>query len=254
MKKFGVTIGLLVVLVSITHADVVDLQEGATLPANLGGNTYNGTMDTYLIDQYPDSANGSSSELRIGRNSSVRLCRTLVKWDMSTLTPPVGQKIVVNNAWLALYYYGTSSLDHDFDIDIHRVLTTWDEVTATWNNFGGSGGGQPGTGYDQNAVAAVTCAAGKGTHGYDRMETSNNVNVTNLVQGWIDGDIDNNGAIYISQTEGSSGDFRAFKSSEHTDGVNVRPRLKIDYDLVPVPEPATIGLMLMGIVGLMRRR
>lgn len=67
-------------------------------------------------------------------------------------------------------------------IDVHRVTADWDELTVTWNSFGGS--------FDPMIEGSFT-ADGLGYR---------TVDITSLVEGWFDGSIDNFGLL-LDQVE-----------------------------------------------------
>lgn len=91
-------------------------------------------------------------------------------------------------------------------VNVHRITADWAENVVTWNSFGGA--------YDPTIVGSFTTdATGWKT-----------VNVSSLVQAWIDGVYPNYGLlIEQGQTNGS-----VYPSSEYA-SVSIRPMLTICY-------------------------
>ena len=94
----------------------------------------------------------------------------------ATLQLPAGA--VITSATLNLYVWQAT----DQPIDVHRVTADWDEMTVTWDNFGGA--------YDPTVIGTFL-ADGVGWHSVD---------VTSLAQGWADGSYDDFGLL-IDQVE-----------------------------------------------------
>lgn len=93
----------------------------------------------------------------------------------------------------------------DQTVYLYRITQEWTELGVTWNSFSGS--------YDSFPPISPFMAA-----------TQNVVDVTDLVQGWVDGDYPNYG-IFL---EMGNLDHIAYYSSE--DGtVATRPRLEVEY-------------------------
>lgn len=87
----------------------------------------------------------------------------------------------------------------------HRILTDWGEGTVTWDSFGGN--------FDPDVVGSFIAAFGW-----------NSVDVTPLVQAWVDGDVPNFGILL----EQPSSDLTRYWSSEF-EIPEYRPILEIWY-------------------------
>lgn len=90
---------------------------------------------------------------------------------------------------------------------IHRITSTWTENTITWNNFNGK--------FDPTVVATFT----------PRSTGWVTVNVTSLVQAWVNGTYPNYG---LAITKGNGPNFVFYRPSIDTD-VLLRPKLKVCY-------------------------
>ena len=121
-------------------------------------------------------------------------------FQLSSAIPP-GATLV--SASLNLYVWQVS----DQTVNAHRVTADWDEMTVTWNNFGGA--------YDAAVEASVLVDAG----GYKTFD------VTALVQAWLDGTYPNYGFLL---EQGTTYPRSIFISREHAD-VNMHPVLEVCY-------------------------
>ena len=110
---------------------------------------------------------------------------------------------VIESATLNLYVWQVS----DQTVNAHRVTADWDEMTVTWNNFGGA--------YDAAVEASLLIDAG----GYLSFD------VTALVQAWLDGTYPNYGFLL---EQGTTYPRSIFISREHAD-VNMHPVLEVCY-------------------------
>ena len=91
-------------------------------------------------------------------------------------------------------------------VNLHRITAPWAEQGVTWNNFGGS--------YDPNVEGSFNTDTA-GWHIVD---------VTSLVQSWVDGSYDNYGFL-LEQGNNSA---TLYRSSEFSDA-GLRPSLEICY-------------------------
>jgi hypothetical protein len=92
-------------------------------------------------------------------------------------------------------------------VNLHRATAPWSEDTVTWNNFAGA--------YDP-AVAASFVESGPGL--YD-------VDITELVRGWIAGTYPNYGILMEQGTM----PYTTYASGENAD-VAARPSLQLDFE------------------------
>lgn len=97
----------------------------------------------------------------------------------------------------------------DQTVSIHRITAPWEEMTVTWNNFGES--------YDPSNVNSFI----PNTVGW------HSIDVTSLVQGWLNGTYTDNGLLLKENLLGIS----LYYSSEYTDNPALRPKLEVCYNL-----------------------
>ena len=99
-------------------------------------------------------------------------------------TPLVAGKVVIpSNATLesaTLHIYTASQ--YEKEVNVHRITADWGETTVTWANFGGA--------YAPGVFTTFTTA----------IVNWNEVDVTTLVQGWLDGTYENYGLL-LDQVE-----------------------------------------------------
>jgi len=93
--------------------------------------------------------------------------------------------------------------DDSAPIEVHRATAAWDETTVTWANFANS--------YDPTIIDT-----------FPRLVGWQTADLTGLVQGWVDGSIDNQGILLRSDTTF----LTRFVSSESPD-IAHRPQLEI---------------------------
>ena len=103
-----------------------------------------------------------------------------------------------------VFFYVTSAFDKE--VTLHRITNSWDEMMVTWNNFGGS----------FNATS-------EGSFMPSSMDWYS-VEVTGLVNDWIDGTYSNYGLLL---KETSPDTFQTYSSKEGSDG----PFLKVWWTL-----------------------
>ena len=155
--------------------------------------TFEPTEDARVWSSYPNNNYGSANELSVGSDSE-----TYIKFDLSSI--PSGSVII--SATLKLYQYNSVS---GVEICVHRVTGSWSESSITWNN-------KPS--YDSQSEA---CSDSAGQYQWTEWD------ITDLVQGWVDGSYDNHGLVLVS-----SGDMVQFYSREWSEA-DKRPKLTVEY-------------------------
>lgn len=95
--------------------------------------------------------------------------------------------------------------DSGQNVNVHRILGDWGETSVTWNSFNGN--------FDPTVIGSFTA-----TWGWQ------SVDLTALVQDWVDGATPNFGILL----EQGSTDFSRYWSSEY-EVVEERPKLEISY-------------------------
>ncbi len=154
--------------------------------------------DAYIWESEPDYT-GNWETLYTGRVDWGRK-KTLLRFDLSTLEAST----TVHQATLHIKQkYGTGPRT----VNAHRIVAQWGEDTVTWNHFGGR--------YEQSVVGSFS-SAGSGWK---------EVDITALVQGWLNGSIVNYGVLLDDPSAGPD-EAEEYIASE--DGrTEQRPKLEI---------------------------
>ena len=216
-------------------------------PASAG--TILSSADTY-ITQYtalggPNSNHGGDASLWIeglGGQTGIYATIPLVQFNLSAFA---GQTVLgAPVVSLFLKDAGGAGDAVTQTIDLHQSLVAWQENTATWNNFGGSG--------FQTSDAGPTLSTRVVNWGSDKFTYVSWTVPASVVQSWIDNSGNNKGLFFFGSTPNGSTDL-LFSSKE---GANA-PQLTFQTASVPLPKPAAVGLILLGGLGLIsltRRR
>jgi len=158
------------------------------------GNVY----DTFIWDVSPGRNEGAYIESFTGTSSSGGEKRALFGFDVSSI--PASSSIT------SAKFYVMISSNYAKPVRAHHVLAPWGEMTATWNNFGG---------LDPTVTASFLSG------GYSKWVS---MDLTTLVQAWVNGDLPNNGVLLEEGTSSST----SFKTSDHAT-LAYRPYLDVCY-------------------------
>lgn len=177
--------------------------------------------DSYISSLSPGYNYASNNYLAIGKNTFSTLAvirandriafdyfyRAYLQFDLSALPSDA----VIVSADLKLFQ-PNAIFTADLMIGLHQVAESWEESTITWDN-------QPD--YLISPESTITVAIGE--------ISWLSWNVTNLLQGWLDGNIANYG-IMLKQTGVASADTVVHcYSSDELISTALRPKLEIIY-------------------------
>lgn len=167
--------------------------------------------DAFIDEGNADANYGDNSTLRVGRLSGYFI-DTLIKFD----DVESYEGVTLNSAILRMYSSTPSpGVDDNY---INRITEDWDENLVTWNN-------KPG----KNDAITVNFDS-------PLYESWVELDVTEIVETWLDGSFPHNG-FYIGATTSMSS-FILFVSKEGSE--SYRPELILDYSSVGV-EPSSFG-------------
>ncbi|MEL6669413.1 MAG: DNRLRE domain-containing protein, partial [Bacteroidota bacterium] len=193
----------------LSPMETLAFQNGAE---NAGG-VYADAEDTYVLISNPDEPQGTNFFFAV--DSDLPDHAALQFRNIIGAAPgqiPTG--VTVTSAVLSLGIYNPGSSTDD--LEIARILGSWDASTATWNNFMLNGNADGGI--QRDGVEATTTlrtfpsAAGR-----------QDIDVTEDVQAWVDGLANHGWAIFNPSANGAT-----FYSSEAS-VVDIRPSLTISY-------------------------
>ena len=223
------------------------------------------THDAYLQSgsAYEDENYGGSDDLEIAWRTYLR--DAVVRFDLPAL--PSGS--VITSASLTLYYWDDDYIASGdwMDITIFPLKKSWTEGTGdgqggtdrsgvswvyrhaypntdTWSNAGAKS-----TTHDRDTAYGVTQRLGSNP-GYAVAVTWSGNNVKDVVSQWYAGSRLNYGWVVDFTDSNEDGQGVHFRSSEYPSDL-IRPKLDFTYI---IPEPATLGLLLLGGLALLRRR
>lgn len=106
--------------------------------------------------------------------------RSLLQFDVSNISPVS----TIESALLNLYMYRNEVVSGGAYLRMHRLLNHWEQETATWNNQPNSG--PPGFSPAWDGGVYITSSTPPGLIAVD---------ISDLVRGWINGSIANNGLL-----------------------------------------------------------
>jgi len=168
--------------------------------------------DTYIAQGDPaDAFHGSDSIMRIGYEPAVGNLRGLVKFDLSTI--PTNTPIV--NATIQMYYIkyqGTPAYAQT--VTAHHIVSPqdWSDTDAiSWDSV-----------VVGDAYGTISLKPSLNPYGYYTID------ITNLVQGWINGTIPNHG-ILLRGPENTVESCRTFTTKDFNVEPNRNPKLLITY-------------------------
>lgn len=211
---------------------------------------------------YQDAAgalsNGAGQRFFAGTAGNGGIRRGLLAFDIASAVPAGS---TINSVSLRLNMSNTSG--GPAIIELRPALQNWGEGTSVAG--GGEGGGGPSTAGDATWLHtffntsfwtnpggdfSATPSASLSVGGVGAYTWASNAQFVADVQNWLDNPGTNFGWVVLGD-EATSSSAKRFDSLNHATPAN-RPLLTIDYS--PVPEPACVGLLLLGAIGRRRLR
>ena len=164
--------------------------------------------DSYTSTAMPNSNTYSTLiSLYVGTYNVSDYYRSYLQFDLSTIPADA----MLEDADLRLYQY-LSEGSGNFQIGLHRVTSNWKENIITHNL-------RPTSSSEIEALSTV----------YTGSTTWRNWDIDNLVQGWLNGSITNQGMVLKSTDETLSAIGIYFRSSDYTTDTTKCPKLVINY-------------------------
>ncbi|MFT3766197.1 MAG: DNRLRE domain-containing protein [Minicystis sp.] len=141
---------------------------------------YGNAWDALLNESQPDKNFGTSGSLTAGLSQGTNR-HGLIKFDLSMLLPGT----TITSATLTLNELIAAGTPEP--VRVHRAIASWDEASVTWNGFNGAYSSQV-----EGQLAAVTPVAPV------------SVDLTALVQRWVNNVVPNNGVLIERDLDGST--------------------------------------------------
>jgi hypothetical protein len=228
------------------------------------------SQDTYLRGNSPvQNRGGQDVTVIFASASSPALMRPLHQFDFSGMPSlQAGESFEVTSASIQFttsYRNGSTPTDY-MDISVYELTHSWIEGTgdgsnpatttgpgATWNDYDrGSTWGTAGGDYDATTMLMDTAYR-------DYKNASSNISLDlntaglAVVQDWLNGVSDNNGVILMGLATGTYTQMNIPSQEDTLYSASYRPKLVLEYDVVP--EPTTMGLLAVGGgLALLRRK
>ncbi len=182
------------------------LEEAEMITATIQPGSADGE-DTYVYLANPGNTHGSEPFVFAGAGIGNEICRLYLQFDLNAIPTTA----VVTNAELGLYYLnsvGTGAAP----IGAYSVTSSWDEDTMDWL-------GQPNSAETSEDINTVPAAV---TLDWEYWY------IEELVQGWVNGSIENHGVLLKDTDEATEKAYKAFYSSNWGTAAQ-RPKLVITY-------------------------
>jgi hypothetical protein len=195
---------------------------------------YAGNQSARVYSAFPDNSNGTENVIALTKSLSASQA-SFIQFNLSSIP----QHATIDSATLELTT-NTGISNTGAKVAVHRVTAPWEEATITWNNSVGA------------AVYDPTPVTVQSINGY-LANSKSSLDLTTLVQQWVDGTADNHGfMLQVTELDSEAAWHRGFHSDESTTQTS-RPKLTISYTYVPttgvVVTPATLSLVVGGSTG-----
>ncbi|MBN1941837.1 MAG: DNRLRE domain-containing protein [Phycisphaerae bacterium] len=228
--SYDVTFGATEITVNGQAALPGDVRE-TTFQEGLNG--YDGTTDTQVLEEYPDSSYGSTTTLKVDSSDpggSGHEDHVLIRFDDLFGTEegqvPAGSEIFCATLMLNVSNEGSA-------FTVHRMLQDWSD-SATWNSL------MDGISADDvEALAEADATTSSVSEGLLEID------VTESLIAWLNGEANFGWALLPTDSDGVG-----FYSSEYETDESLRPMLRIKYE---VPEPTSVLLLAVGAVATLSR-
>ncbi|MCC7474332.1 MAG: DNRLRE domain-containing protein, partial [Pirellulales bacterium] len=190
-----------------------------------GASGYEGQQDTVIFSLQPDSNFGTEGHVSADQQDFNAVRQGLIKFDDIFGDQPgqIPYGATINSANLELYVQDSSNAA--MQMSLYRMLTDWDESTATWNFFGGTTGGIGGVQASEGEATGLPPEAvlldSKTT---PNSSTAGKFDVSSSVEYWAAGAQNFGWLVESAATNGW--DFRTNNSNQSD-----RPKLIIEWDM-----------------------
>ena len=175
-------------------------------------NYRNNVQDTYISSANPTTNFDYHDRLKLGATSTYRSLLQL------TTLPALKPGDVIIGAYINLFRYSSNINNSDGqEIDFYRIKKTWDETTATWNNFAPNSSSSVDLSRKENIALSV--------YGV------NSVDITDLYKKWYKDPSTNHGVLFRLKSESTSGNpyYVEYISSRYSTSSEHHPYFTVIY-------------------------
>lgn len=271
----GITSTALALMVTATvlatgaSADVASFQARQADPFIVAQN-FLGTETTYMRSGQSNNNFGAATSVVAGAPTLTNVFRPLFRFSIedsfnALLAANPGMQVVVTSAVMTLNVDGRSG-----SASQTAAMYAMPAADGNWVEGSGMYNTQEGTAcWNYRAWSATSPLAwsmgagmgyGEATDVPDTFLDSNVITATGnqnfdvpaaLAQTWLSS-ATNYGVIVVNENEYTAGDSFSFRTEDHSYGTP--PKLDITYDLIPIPEPASMALLALGGLTMIRHR
>lgn len=214
-----------------------------------GVDGYAGTYDTNLRQANPDAVSnadlGISSDWNDAGNTNTT--ESLIRFEgiIGTDLNQIPPGSIIHGAFLDLSSSGSDAMGDGGEF--HAVLQPWDDVTTTWNSWGGNGIQADGI----ESLVTPTAVFGNASLNPDVQATLNTIEVTTDLQAWVNGERPNYGWVLLPFPNGSnawisrSADFMSVVDPNNPNSEH--PRLRVYYTAGTGALPARLKALVTSL-------
>src|SRR5215471_11159387 len=227
--------------------------------------TIGALKDASIFENNVNNSNGAGPGMFAGTNGMDSPRRGLIQFDIAGSVPA---DAIITSVELTLHLGQVAGTDQTpRTIGLFELMDDWGEgITGAGSTIGGTGQGFPANPADATWNARFFPGALWMTPGGDHDATASaSLSVTSVidapytwlstpalvsdVQGWLNAPSSNFGWEVINLDEATPTDLRAFYT-RHVSDPTLRPQLQITYTPAAVPEPESLMLVPIGMIGL----
>ena len=166
-------------------------------------------FDTFISSSSPSDTNGTYFRTKIGKDNN-SIYRTLMNFEL----PTIGAGFSIVSASAVFNLSAPPSLTSEDIICIHKINTSWNEYTATWNSMNDK--------YDERVEAYFLPS--------ENSDLNVNIDITDLVKEWYSGTTNNGVMLKLSEEESADEVYTFYsKESDIDSDEATRPYLLITY-------------------------
>lgn len=205
--------------------------------------TFSGFNDATIREDFPSILGGASNPLYISSIAASSVQRTIVQVSGISNIP---SNAIVSAATLTLKRVNSATPAKD--VEMRRLLASPTFASVSWNNrSAGTPWGTAGAlgAVDSDPTIVVTASAPTGSNTFMHMSSAG---LVALVQGWVNGTIENHGVLLKLVDETPSGQEADFYATDEATNTQ-RPFLTVTYDIPVLPDITVSDVTINNLSG-----